>query len=148
MHIAPVKLKAALYERITNRLQYPEKLTVVACLTCAAELACEVIDMLATADSKPAETGRRQERRRPGQGRPDSSRQLAANEKRGRVLKVLRQEGAPLRMGEIGRKAMLTPGECSYLLKTTAGVVQVGPGRYQFQEAQVAPCIPGHVPGM
>lgn len=120
-------LKRALHRRLTDKDRYPgEKLTLRIVMERAAEIALATVDaMVATTVPQPA-----QQRRRPGAGRPDSDRLTAAQEKRQRLLRVLKHADGPMRMGHIGREAMLTPGECSWLLKSTPGVVQVGRGVY------------------
>jgi hypothetical protein len=122
------ELAARLRGRITNRTLYPsEGLTLRNVLTRAADLACEVVDQMA--GRAPVAASRIQ--RKPGQGRPDSSRTRAATEKRQRLQAAL--AGGPLHYGEIQQRAKLTGGECSYLLKSTPGIVRVGPGRYAIK---------------
>lgn len=129
-------LQQRLRSRIMDRTQYPEQMSVVTCLTRAADLATGVIAELARggrltiADARPP-GGRGQAdrpRKSPGTGSAGSPRRVSADEKRRRLRDAL--SGGPLQYGEIQHRAQLTAGECSWLLKSTPGITALGGGRY------------------
>jgi hypothetical protein len=128
-----MRLKARLRERLTDRSQYDivRPLTLATVMARVAELAVAVVDELgagaALAQPKAAAP------QPAAQSQAENPKFAAAREKRQRLLKAL--ENGPLHAGELGRRAMLTAGECSYLLKSTPGIVNLGGGRYGLQEA-------------
>lgn len=118
MRIDEDLLKERLRKALCDTDQYRTggKLTLAAVTARAAELACTVVDNLANPPAPPAKT--------------QPNRLHDAGAKRGRLLAVM-QSGVPMRASTIMRLAMLTPGEVSWLVKNTPGVVRVGTGLYK-----------------
>lgn len=125
MRVNPELLKARIRSRLLNRSMYPAKgLTLSVVLARAADLAAQIIDEMAAREQ--AAEGRRAAASRevnPGP-RQIPPRLAAANAKRRRLQEAL--ANGPLSGRELRRRAQLTPGEFTYLVRSTPGVSRVG----------------------
>lgn len=133
MQIDAYRLKQQLRQVLQDRANYPgERFTLREVMTRAADLATAVVDkVVQQAHTTPAPTGRRH----PEEAARESARRTEeANAKRTRLVEVLREAGGPLRYRDLSRKAGLTTGELSWLLKSTPAVVNVGHAHYDLAE--------------
>jgi hypothetical protein len=116
-------LKRRLREALSDRANYPiTARTLDGVIHNAVAVASSVVDELC--GGHVARQGKAQ-RKRTG-----PSREELAHDKRRRLKEALAD--GPLHYGELGRRARLTTGELSWLLKSTPGVLRVGPGRYSL----------------
>ncbi|HYF77344.1 MAG TPA: hypothetical protein VD973_09445 [Symbiobacteriaceae bacterium] len=122
MQISINRLKEKLRLRLLDKLAYGTgKLTLAMVTSKALQIALQVVDEVAEQTEVP-------------KPKPEPSfRKIKAAEKWQRVLKVMQEAGKPLRVSEIMRKAHLTTGEASWLVKSTPGIVQVAKGTFELR---------------
>lgn len=129
MRIDPVQLKSRLKARLTSRGLYPEVgLTLRVVMERAAALAIQVVEEQVREQSAHQLRVHKPEKPEASQEKRLSARALDTAAKRER-LKAALSDG-PLGPGPAARKAMLTPGECWYLLRHTPGIISVGGGKW------------------